>query len=417
MTDTSNEQGAEIQKSRKLDGVLYDIRGPVLKTANEIEASGQEVIKLNIGNPAPFGFNAPEHVLEEVTNNIRQSQGYSDSKGLLSAREAIGEYYSEIGISKVEIEDIYIGNGVSELVVLALQALVNNGDEILIPTPDFPLWTAATSLCGGIPVHYLCDERSDWQPDIEDIKQKLSRNTKAIVLINPNNPTGSVYDKETIEAILDIARTNQLVVFADEIYDKIIFDDSKYYPTASLAEDLLIITFSGLSKSYQVAGFRTGWMLVSGNKNLARDYIEGLDILSSMRLCSNVPTQHAIAVALRGKQDYKKLTMPGGRLYEQRNLAYEMINQVAGITCVKPMGGLYLFPKLDRQRFNIIDDEQFVLDLLQEQYVLVVQGSGFNWQIPDHFRMVFLPESSVIKEAIGRIDKFLSNYQQKAKTS
>ena len=413
MTDTSDKQGAEIQKSRKLDGVLYDIRGPVLKTANEIEASGQDVIKLNIGNPAPFGFNAPEHVLDEVANNIRQSQGYSDSKGLLSAREAIREYCSEIGISKVEIEDIYIGNGVSELVVLALQGLINNGDEILIPSPDFPLWTAATSLCGGMPVHYLCDELSDWQPNIEDIKQKVSTQTKAIVLINPNNPTGSVYDKETIEAILEIARANHLVVFADEIYDKIIFDDSTYYPTASLAEDLLIITFSGLSKSYQVAGFRTGWMIVSGNKNLAHDYIEGLDILSSMRLCSNVPTQHAIAVALRGKQDYKKLTMPGGRLYEQRNLAYQMLNQVEGITCVKPMGGLYLFPKLDRQRFNILDDEQFVLDLLQEQHVLVVQGSGFNWKTPDHFRMVFLPESSVIEEAIGRIDKFLSNYQQK----
>ena len=415
MTDTSNKQGAEIQKSRKLDGVLYDIRGPVLKTANEIEASGQEVIKLNIGNPAPFGFNAPKHVLDEVANNIPHSQGYSDSKGLISAREAISDYCSNIGISKVGVEDIYIGNGVSELVVLALQGLVNNGDEVLIPSPDFPLWTAATSLCGGAPVHYLCEEQSGWQPDIQDIKDKVSKHTKAIVLINPNNPTGSVYDKETIEEILDIARTNNLVVFADEIYDKIIFDDSKYYPTASLADDLLIVTFSGLSKSYQVAGFRTGWMIVSGNKNHGKDYIEGLDILSSMRLCSNVPTQHAIGVALRGKQGHKALTTSGGRLYEQRNLAHEMINKVAGITCVKPKGGLYLFPKLDHQRFNIEDDEQFVLDLLQEQYVLVVQGSGFNWKTPDHFRMVFLPEPSVIKEAIRRIEKFLSNYQQKPK--
>ncbi len=415
MTDTSNNQGAEIRKSNKLDGVLYDIRGPILKTADEMEAAGQAIIKLNIGNPAPFGFNASEHILDEVTNNIRQSQGYSDSKGLISAREAIREYYSEIGIPKVGIEDIYIGNGVSELVVLALQGLINNGDEVLIPSPDFPLWTAATSLCGGKPIHYSCDESLDWRPNIEDITHKISKQTKALVIINPNNPTGAVYDKESIEAILDVARKNSLVVFADEIYDKIIFDSSKYYPAASLADDLFIVTFSGLSKSYQVAGFRTGWMVVSGNKNLANDYIEGLDILSSMRLCSNVPTQHAVGVALRGKQDYKTLTKPGGRLYEQRNLAYQMINQIDGLTCVKPMGGLYLFPKIDRQRFNIQNDEQLVLDLLQEQHVLVVQGSGFNWQTPDHFRMVFLPDSTVIKEAIERIEKFLSTYQQNTK--
>ena len=414
MTDTDNTQGSEISKSNKLDDVLYDIRGPILKKANEIEASGREVIKLNIGNPAPFGFNAPDHILSEVANNIHHSQGYSDSKGLITAREAVVEYYTELGVMNVNTEDIYIGNGVSELVVLALQGLINNGDEVLIPSPDFPLWTAATSLCGGRPIHYLCDEQTSWQPSIEDINKKITKNTKALVLINPNNPTGSVYSKATIEELIDIARVNNLVLFADEIYDKIIFDDNRYIPTASLADDLLIITFSGLSKSYRVAGFRTGWMVISGKKSNAGDYIEGLEILSSMRLCSNVPTQHAIAVALRGKQDYRLLTEPTGRLYEQRELAYELINKIEGITCVKPMGGLYLFPRLDCDRFNIQNDEQFVLDLLEAQQVLVVQGSGFNWASPDHFRLVFLPEISLLREAIGRIATFLSEYQQRS---
>ncbi|MDC0213697.1 pyridoxal phosphate-dependent aminotransferase [Gammaproteobacteria bacterium] len=414
MTDTDNTQGSEIRKSNKLDDVLYDIRGPILKKANEIEASGREVIKLNIGNPAPFGFNAPDHILSEVANNIHHSQGYSDSKGLITAREAVVEYYTELGVMNVNAEDIYIGNGVSELVVLALQGLINNGDEVLIPSPDFPLWTAATSLCGGRPIHYLCDEQMSWQPSIEDIKKKITNNTKALVLINPNNPTGSVYSEATIKELIDIARVNNLVLFADEIYDKIIFDDHRYIPTASLADDLLIITFSGLSKSYRVAGFRTGWMMISGKKSRALDYIEGLEILSSMRLCSNVPTQHAIAVALRGKQDYRLLTEPTGRLYEQRELAYELVNNIEGITCVKPMGGLYLFPRLDCVRFNIQNDEQFVLDLLEAQQVLVVQGSGFNWASPDHFRLVFLPEVSLLREAIGRIATFLSDYQQRS---
>ena len=310
---------------------------------------------------------------------------------------------------------MYIGNGVSELVVMALQALINNGDEVLIPAPDFPLWTAATSLCGGSPKHYLCDESTGWEPDLDDIRSKISRRTKAIVIINPNNPTGSVYSKKTLESLIELARNHNLVVFSDEIYDKILFDESHFQPTATLAEDILIVTFSGLSKSYQVAGFRTGWLVISGQKKMAEDYIEGLELLSSMRLCSNVPTQHAIATALQGNQEYLPLTKPGGRLFEQRNLAYQMINQIEGVSCEKPMGGFYLFPKLDTAHFNIESDEQFVLDLLEEKQVLVVQGSGFNWSKPDHFRIVFLPELTMLQEALSRIEDFLSSYQQTTK--
>ncbi len=415
MTDTSNKIRAEIRKSQKLDGVLYDIRGPVLKKAYEIEESGHEVIKLNIGNPAPFGFDAPAHILQEVESNIKNSQGYSDSKGLLSAREAVCEHYRLLKVPTLNPDDVYIGNGVSELVVMALQALINNGDEVLIPAPDFPLWTAATSLCGGSPKHYLCDESTGWEPDLDDIRSKISRRTKAIVIINPNNPTGSVYSKKTLESLIELARNHNLVVFSDEIYDKILFDESHFQPTATLAEDILIVTFSGLSKSYQVAGFRTGWLVISGQKKIAEDYIEGLELLSSMRLCSNVPTQHAIAIALQGNQEYLSLTKPGGRLFEQRNLAYQMINQIEGVSCEKPMGGFYLFPKLDIAHFNIESDEQFVLDLLEEKQVLVVQGSGFNWSKPDHFRIVFLPELAMLREAISRIEDFLSSYQQATK--
>tara|TARA_A100000164_G_scaffold289158_1_gene262331 strand:+ start:210 stop:1469 length:1260 start_codon:yes stop_codon:yes gene_type:complete len=415
MTDTSNTIRAEIRKSQKLDGVLYDIRGPVLKKANEIEESGHEVIKLNIGNPAPFGFDAPAHILHEVESNIKNSQGYSESKGLLAAREAVCEHYIQLKVPSLNPDDVYIGNGVSELVVMALQALINNGDEILIPAPDFPLWTAATSLCGGLPRHYLCDESAGWEPDLDDIRTKISKRTKAIVIINPNNPTGSVYSKKTLESLIELARNHNLVVFSDEIYDKILFDENHFHPTATFAEDILIVTFSGLSKSYQVAGFRTGWLVISGQKKMAEDYIEGLELLSSMRLCSNVPTQHAVATALQGNQEYLSLTKPGGRLLEQRNLAHQMINQIEGVSCENPMGGFYLFPKLDTARFNIHSDEQFVLDLLEEKKVLVVQGSGFNWPKQDHFRIVFLPEAKILREALSRIEDFLSYYQQTTK--
>lgn len=402
-----------IRKSDKLADVCYDIRGPVLKEANRLEEEGHKVFKLNIGNPAPWGFEAPEEILRDVIHNIPASQGYSDSKGLYSARKAVMQYCQQIGIAGVDIDDIYIGNGVSELVVMAMQGLINDGDEVLIPAPDFPLWSAAANLCGGKPVHYLCDEGANWQPDLDDLRSKITPNTKALVVINPNNPTGAVYEKAMLEALLEIAHEHDLVVMADEIYDKITYDDAQYIPLASLAhEDMLILTMSGLSKSYRVAGFRTGWLIISGAKLRAADYIEGLDILASMRLCSNVPTQHAIQTALGGYQSINDLIAPGGRLHEQRDLAWEMLNQIDGVSCVKPQGALYLFPRLDTRKFNIHNDEQFVLDLLVKEKVLVVQGSGFNWHQPDHFRVVFLPREEELKESIGRIDRFLSTYRQ-----
>ena len=408
----SSKPMRQIRKSNKLEEVCYDIRGPVLREAHRLEEEGHRVIKLNIGNPAPWGFEAPEEILRDVIHNIPASQGYSDSKGIYSARKAVMQYAQQIGVRGVDIEDIYIGNGVSELVVMAMQALVNDGDEVLIPSPDFPLWTAAANLCGGKAVHYKCDEGSGWQPDLADIRSKITPNTKALVVINPNNPTGAVYEKAMLEALLEIAHEHDLVVMADEIYDKILYDNAEYIPLASLTEDLLVLTLSGLSKSYRVAGFRTGWMIVSGAKNRARDYIEGLDILASMRLCSNVPTQHAVQTALGGYQSINELTTPGGRLYEQRLLAWEMLNAIDGVSCVKPMGALYLFPKLDVKKFNIQDDEQFVLDLLVKEKVLVVHGSGFNWDEPDHFRIVFLPHEEELKDAIERLDHFLSSYRQ-----
>lgn len=402
-----------IRKSDKLADVCYDIRGPVLKEANRLEEEGHKVFKLNIGNPAPWGFEAPEEILRDVIHNIPASQGYSDSKGLYSARKAVMQYCQQIGIAGVDIDDIYIGNGVSELVVMAMQGLINDGDEVLIPAPDFPLWSAAANLCGGKPVHYLCDEGANWQPDLDDLRSKITPNTKALVVINPNNPTGAVYEKAMLDALLEIAHEHDLVVMADEIYDKITYDDAPYIPIASLAhEDMLILTMSGLSKSYRVAGFRSGWLIISGAKSRAADYIEGLDILASMRLCSNVPTQHAIQTALGGYQSINDLIAPGGRLHEQRDLAWEMLNQIDGVSCVKPHGALYLFPRLDTRKFNIHNDEQFVLDLLVKEKVLVVQGSGFNWHQPDHFRVVFLPREEELKESIGRIDRFLSTYRQ-----
>ncbi|MEL0048484.1 MAG: pyridoxal phosphate-dependent aminotransferase [Gammaproteobacteria bacterium] len=412
MTQVNTPQPRTIRKSEKLADVCYDIRGPILTAANKLEAEGNQILKLNIGNPAPWGFSAPEEILRDVVRNIPHSQGYCDSKGLFAARKAVMQYCQQINIRDVDVEDIYIGNGVSELVVMSMQALINDGDEVLIPSPDFPLWSAAVNLCGGKPVHYLCNEEDDWQPDLADIRSKITPQTQGIVVINPNNPTGAVYTPQMQQALIDIAREHDLVVFADEIYDKILFDEQEYIPLASYADDLLIMTFSGLSKSYRVAGFRTGWMIVSGARDRAADFIEGLNILASMRLCSNVPTQHAIQTALGGHQSIFELTKPGGRLYEQRNVAWELLNEIDGISCVKPRGALYLFPKIDTQRFNIKDDEQFVLDLLLAEKVLMVQGTGFNWPKPDHFRVVFLPHVEQLQESIGRVKRFLDDYRQ-----
>lgn len=402
----------EVRKSDKLDNVCYEIRGQALREADRMEEEGHRILKLNIGNPAPFGFEAPEEILVDVIHNLPTAQGYSDSKGLYPARKAVMQYYQGLGIPNVEIDDIYIGNGVSELVVMGLQGLINNGDEVLVPAPDYPLWTAAVSLSGGTPVHYRCDEQADWFPDLDDIRRKVSSRTRAIVVVNPNNPTGAVYSRALLEGLVEIARANDLVVFADEIYDKILYDDAEHVPLAALAEDLLIITLNGLSKTYRVAGFRSGWMLVSGAKHRARDYIEGLDILASMRLCANVPSQHAIQTALGGYQSIREFIVPGGRLYQQRELAWSMLNAIEGVSCVKPRGALYLFPKLDVRRFNITSDERFTLDLLRQEKILVVQGTGFNWPEADHFRIVFLPRVEDLEHAIGRIEHFLHSYRQ-----
>ena len=402
----------EIRKSHKLDDVCYDIRGPVLKEADRMEEEGHRILKLNIGNPAPFGFEAPEEILVDVIRNLPTAQGYCDSKGLFPARKAIMQYCQSLQIANVEIDDIYIGNGVSELVVMSLQGLLNNGDEVLVPMPDYPLWTAAVNLCGGKPVHYRCDEQAGWFPDLDDIRRKVTPRTRAIVVINPNNPTGAVYSRELLTEIVEIARQNDLIIFADEIYDKILYDDARHTPLAALAEDLLFVTLNGLSKTYRVAGFRTGWMVVSGAKHRARDYLEGLDILASMRLCANVPSQHAVQTALGGYQSIQAFIVPGGRLYEQRQLAWSLLNDIPGISCVKPDGALYLFPKIDSKRFNITDDERFALDLLRQEKILVVHGSGFNWPEPDHFRIVFLPRVEDLQMGLERLARFLSSYRQ-----
>jgi alanine-synthesizing transaminase len=404
--------GREFRKSRKLDNVCYEIRGPAMKEADRMEEEGHRIMKLNIGNPAPFGFEAPEEILVDVIHNLPTAQGYCDSKGLYSARKAVMQYYQSRGILNVEIDDIYMGNGVSELVVMGLQGLLDNGDEVLVPAPDYPLWTAAVSLSGGTPRHYRCDEQADWFPDLDDIRRKITPRTKAIVVINPNNPTGAVYSRALLTELVEIARTHDLVIFADEIYDKILYDDAVHVPLASLADDLLIISLNGLSKTYRVAGFRSGWMMVSGAKHRARDYIEGLDILASMRLCANVPSQHAVQTALGGYQSITEFIMPGGRLYEQREVAWSLLNQIEGVSCVKPKGALYLFPKLDVKRFNITDDDRFTLDLLRQEKILVVQGTGFNWPEPDHFRIVFLPRVEDLDAAIGKLAHFLGHYRQ-----
>jgi alanine-synthesizing transaminase len=410
--DVPTGHSRQIAKSSKLDEVCYDIRGPVLAEANRLEEEGHRVIKLNIGNPAPWGFEAPEEILVDVIHNLPHSQGYCESKGLYSARKAIMQYCQQIQIDDVDIEDIYVGNGVSELVVMGMQALLEDGDEVLIPAPDYPLWTAATCLCGGRPVHYLCDESEDWAPDLDDLRAKVTPRTRAMVIINPNNPTGAVYPRAVLEEMLEIARAHDLVVFADEIYDKILYDGFDHVPVGSLADDLLILNLNGLSKTYRVAGFRTGWMVVSGAKHRARDYVEGLDILASMRLCPNVPTQHAIQTALGGHQSIMEYLAPGGRLRDQRDYAWQRLNEMEGISCVKPRGALYLFPKIDTDRFNVTNDEQFVLDLLRQEKVLVVQGTGFNWTVPDHFRIVFLPRVEELEEALDRIERFLQTYRQ-----
>ncbi len=402
----------EIRKSRKLDDVCYEIRGPIMEEANRLEEEGYQIIKLNTGNPAPFGFNAPDEILHDMIINLNQAQGYSQSKGIFSARKAVMQYYQQLGIRDVTVNDIFIGNGVSELIVLSMQGLLNSGDEVLIPSPDYPLWTAAVNLSGGKAVHYVCDEQNDWQPDVADIRSKITQNTKGIVIINPNNPTGAVYDKSILQAIVKIAQENGLILFSDEIYDKILYDGLEHTPLATLADDILFITFGGLSKNYRAAGFRAGWMVVSGDQSHARDYIEGLNILSNMRLCSNVPAQFGIQTALGGYQSIQDLIKEGGRLYEQRNYAWEAINQIPGLSCVKPKGALYVFPKVDIKRFNIVDDQKFILDFLLAKHVQLVQGTGFNWPSPDHFRLVFLPNMEDLKQVMERLADFLETYKQ-----
>ena len=402
----------DILKSNKLANVFYDIRGPVAHAAKKMEEDGHRILKLNIGNPKPFGLDAPEEIIQDVILNLPDSEGYCDSKGLFSARKAIMQYSQQKGIKDVTIDDIILGNGVSELIVMSMQGLLNSGDEVLIPSPDYPLWTGAVSLAGGTPVHYHCDEQSNWFPDMDDIRKKVNKNTKALVLINPNNPTGAVYPDEVLLELIQIARENNLIIFSDEIYDKILFDGTTHTSTASLADDILFITFNGLSKNYRLAGFRAGWMIISGTKHRAKDYIEGLEMLASMRLCSNVPSQHAIQTSLGGYQSIDDLVAPGGRIYEQRNIAYEALNSIPGISCTKPMGALYCFPKIDIKKFNIHNDERMVLDLLEQQKILVVHGTAFNWSQPDHFRVVFLPRPEDLTLALDKMGQFFSSYKQ-----
>lgn len=399
------------KQSNKLASVCYDIRGPVLEEAKRLEEEGHRILKLNIGNPAAFGFDAPDEILHDVIINLPNAQGYSDSKGLFSARKAIMQECQRLGISNIEISDIYLGNGVSELITMSMQALLNNGDEVLIPAPDYPLWTASVSLAGGNPVHYICDEASDWQPDIADIKKQITKNTKALVIINPNNPTGAVYDKQTLLELIDVARKHDLILFADEIYSKIIYDDTLFYPVAALCEDLLVVSFNGLSKAYRLAGFRSGWMIISGVKEQAQSYIEGLDILTNMRLCANVPGQYAVQTALGGYQSVNELILPGGRLHEQRNLAWDILTQIPGVSCVKPKGAIYLFPRLDPGLYRVKDDTDLILDILDKEKILLVQGSAFNTKDTSHFRLVFLPPVDVLEKAVGGISRFLENYR------
>ena len=399
----------EIRQSRKLLNVRYDVRGPILVEAQRLEAEGHRILKLNIGNPAPFGFEAPDAILADVTHHLAESQGYSDSQGIYPARTAVSQYYQQRGLRDVGVEDVFIGNGVSELISMVLQTFVDDGNEILVPAPDYPLWTGAVTLAGGTPVHYLCDEDNDWNPDLSDIESKITDNTHAIVIINPNNPTGAVYSREVVAELVDIARRHDLVVFADEIYEKILFDDAVHHHAAAAAgSDVLCLTFSGLSKAYRVCGYRAGWVMISGPKELAADFLEGLTLVANMRMCANVPAQHAIQTALGGYQSIEELIVPGGRFYEQSMLAWRMLNEIPGVSCVKPSGALYCFPRLDPEVYRIEDDEAFVIDLLRAKKILVTHGTGFNWPSPDHFRLVTLPDVAMLEEAIGRIADFLA---------
>ena len=400
------------KKSSKLDNVLYDVRGPVVEEAARMEERGTHVLKLNIGNPAPFGFRTPDEVIYDMSQQLSDCEGYSPSQGLFSARKAIMQYSQIKKLPNVTISDIYTGNGVSELINLCMSALLDNGDEILIPSPDYPLWTACATLAGGKAVHYICDEQSDWYPDIEDMRRKITDRTKALVIINPNNPTGALYPKEVLQKIVDLAREHHLIIFSDEIYDRLVMDGKEHISIASLAPDLFCVTFSGLSKSHMIAGFRIGWMVLSGNKAIAKDYIEGIKMLSNMRLCSNVPAQSVVQTALWGNQSVNDYLVPGGRIYEQREYIYKALTDIPGITAVKPQAAFYMFPKIDVKKFNIVNDEKFALDLLQDKKILIVQGSGFNWKQPDHFRVVYLPRIEVLKEAVGKISDFLSYYRQ-----
>jgi len=408
----SNIEMRSFKKSDKLNNVLYDVRGPVVEEAARMESEGTQVLKLNIGNPAPFGFRTPDEVIYDMRRQLTECEGYSDSKGLFSARKAIMQYAQLKNIPNVTIDDVYTGNGVSELINLCMSALLDSGDEVLIPSPDYPLWTACVTLAGGKAVHYICDESSEWYPDINDIRKKVNANTKAIVIINPNNPTGALYPKEILEQIVEIARENQLIIFSDEIYDRLVMDDEEHVSIASLAPDLFCVTYSGLSKSHMIAGFRIGWMILSGNKKLAKDYIQGINMLTNMRLCSNVPAQSIVQTALGGYQSVKNYIVPGGRVYEQRDYVYKALNSIPGISAVKPKAAFYIFPKIDTKRFNIVDDEKFALDLLRDKKLLLINGRGFNWPEPDHFRVVYLPRVEVLEDAMTKLAAFLSSYKQ-----
>ncbi|UNS98678.1 pyridoxal phosphate-dependent aminotransferase [Streptomyces tubbatahanensis] len=401
----------QVIQSTKLANVCYEIRGPVLEEAQRLEAAGNQILKLNTGNPAAFGFDCPPEILEDMLRNVGTAHGYGDAKGLLAARRAVMQHYQKQGI-EVSVEDVYLGNGVSELIQMAMQALLDDGDEVLVPAPDYPLWTASVSLAGGTAVHYRCDEQSDWMPDLADLESKITDRTKALVIINPNNPTGAVYDEEMLRSLTDIARRHSLLVCSDEIYDKILYDGVTHTPTTKIAPDLLTLTFNGLSKSYRVAGYRSGWLAVCGPKTHADSYIEGLTILANMRLCANMPAQHAVAAALGGRQSIEDLVLPGGRLLEQRDAAYEMLTQIPGVTCVRPKGAIYAFPRLDPKVYKIKDDRQMVIDLLRQEQIMIVHGTGFNWPEPDHFRIVNLPAADELREAVTRIGRFLDGYGQ-----
>ena len=416
-TDNEEKLMPPIKKSAKLANVCYDIRGPVLQKAKQMEEEGHKIIKLNIGNLAAFGFDSPEEIQQDIIRNLPSAAGYTDSKGIFAARKAIMHYCQQKHIKGVTLEDIYVGNGVSELIVMAMNALLDADDEVLVPAPDYPLWTAAISLSGGTPKHYLCDENNEWLPDLDDIRRKITPNTKAIVIINPNNPTGALYPDWLLEEIIAIARENHLVIYSDEVYDKVLYEAESHTAIASLSEDVLTITFNGLSKNYRSCGYRAGWLVVSGDKRNAKDYIEGLDMLASMRLCANAPGQHGIQTALGGYQSIDDLVSEGGRMRRQRDVAYDLITAIPGVSCVKPKATLYMFPRLDPAVYPIADDQQFISELLQEEKVLLVQGSGFNWPHPDHFRLVFLPHEDDLKEAIGRIARFLENYRKRHNTN